>query len=175
MISRIIGFPGPPLDDDAFGIATAASYLGIHIILSIGASWKTSFSVLEVTPPDVARQRSPTSRLELFEQIIGLLGRCCERGRLFDVTRRADDGVGVERFVTEVGTGDGDRGGQAEGAQQADKKTDEPNSSPSRGEHSCFPLGKLLNGSSTVAFSFQEGQTRQEPSPRYLDVSRPVC
>ncbi len=79
MISGVIGFPGSPFDDDAFGIATAASSLGIHIILPIGASWKTSFSILEVTSPDVARQRYPTSLFELFEQIGSFLGRCCER------------------------------------------------------------------------------------------------
>ena len=76
MIPGVIGFPGPLLDDDSFGIAPAASYLGNYIILPIGASWKTSFSVLEVTSPDVARQRYPASLFELFEQIVGFLRRC---------------------------------------------------------------------------------------------------
>mgnify|MGYP006368273151 FL=1 len=75
MISGVIGFPGSPFDDDAFGIATSASSLGIHIILPIGASWKTSFSILEVTPSNVAWQRYPVSLLELCEQIIDLLAR----------------------------------------------------------------------------------------------------
>ena len=105
MIPGVIGFPDPLLDDDAFGIAPAASYLGIHIILPIGASWKTSFSVLEVTPPDVAWQRSPASFFKLFEQVIGFPGRCGERGRPLDVTRRAEDGVGIQRSVAEVGSG----------------------------------------------------------------------
>ncbi len=106
MISGVIGFPGSPFDDDAFGIATAASSLGIHIILPIGASRKTSFSILEVTPSDVAWQRHPVSLLELCEQIIDLLGRCDERGRVLDVTRRAEDGVRIQKFVVEVGSGD---------------------------------------------------------------------
>lgn len=87
MIPGIVGFPGPLLDDDSFGIAPAASYLGIDIILPIEASWKTSFSVLEVTPSDVARERYPTSLLELREQIVGFLVRRCELGWLLDVTR----------------------------------------------------------------------------------------
>ena len=81
MISGVVGFPGPSFDDDAFGVPPAASYLGIDIILLIVASWKTSFSVLEVTPPDVARERYSSSRFQPFEQIIGFLGRCCESGR----------------------------------------------------------------------------------------------
>ena len=106
MISGIIGFPGSLFDDDAFGIATAASYLRIHIILPIGASWKTSFSILEVTPSDVAWQGYPASLLELFEQIIGLLGRCGERGRLLDVTRCAEDGIRIQKFVAQIGSSD---------------------------------------------------------------------
>ncbi|MGZ8381784.1 MAG: hypothetical protein ACXW4C_08980, partial [Nitrospira sp.] len=66
----------------------------------------TSFSILEVTPSDVAWQRYPASLLELCEQIIGLLGRCGERGRLLDVTGCAEDGVGIQKFIAEVGTGD---------------------------------------------------------------------
>jgi hypothetical protein len=106
VISGIISFPGSPFDNDAFGIATAASYLGIHIILPIGASWKTSFSILEVTPSDVAWQGYPASLLELFEQIIGLLGRCGESGRLLDLTWRAEDGISIQKFVAELGSGD---------------------------------------------------------------------
>jgi hypothetical protein len=106
VISGVIGFPGPLLDDDAFGIASAASDLGIDIILPIVASWKTSFSVLECTSPDVARERYPTALFKLFEQIVGFLGRCCERGRLLDMTRRADDAVGIRRSIAEVGSGE---------------------------------------------------------------------
>jgi hypothetical protein len=106
VISGVVGFPGSPFDDDAFGIATATSSLEIHIILPIGASWKTSFSILEVTPSDVAWQWCPASLLELCEQIIGLLGRCGESGRLLDVTRHAEDGVSIQKFVVEGGSGD---------------------------------------------------------------------
>jgi len=101
-----MGFSGSLFDDDAFGIATMTSYLGIHIILPIGASWKTSFSILEVAPSDVAWQRYPPSLLELFEQIIGLLGRCGERGRLLDVTRCAEDGIRIQKFVAQIGSSD---------------------------------------------------------------------
>ncbi|CUS39361.1 hypothetical protein COMA2_70100 [Candidatus Nitrospira nitrificans] len=110
VISGVIGFPGPPLDNDAFGIASAASDLGIDIILPIEASWKTSFSVLEITSPDVARQRYPTSLFELREQIGGFPGRCCGRGQPLDLTRLADAGVGIQRPVAEVGGGGRDYG-----------------------------------------------------------------
>ena len=143
MVSGIVGFSGSLLDDDSFGIASAASNLWINIILPVVASWKTSFSVLEVTPTDVARQRSPASLFELFEQVVDFWGRCCERGRWLDLTRRADNGVDIRRSVTEVGSGDGDRERQAERARQ-DEKTDDPNPSPSKGEHRLFFLGKTL-------------------------------
>lgn len=176
MISGIIGLPCPLLDDNSFGVATTSSYLRINIILPIGASWKTSLSIAKVTPSDVARQRQSTSLFELFEQIVGFLGRCCERGWSFDLTRRTDDGIGIQGAVPEVGSSDhGDQRQQAKRAQQMDKQTDEPNSSPSRGEHRGFFLGKTVIGSTTVAFFFQEGQTTQRSSPRHLDVCRSVC
>lgn len=143
MVSGIVSFSGSLLDHESFSIASATSFLGIDIILPIVASWKTAFSVLEIAPADVARQRSPTSLFELFEQVVGFLGRCCERGRRLDLARRADSGVDIQRSVTEVGSGDGDRRRQAERA-QLDKKTDEPNPSPLKGEHRLFFLGKTL-------------------------------
>jgi hypothetical protein len=82
VVSGIVGFPASLFDDESFGIASAASSLGIDIILPIVTPWKTSFSVLEVTSPDVTRQRYPTSVFELFEQVVRFLRRCCERGGL---------------------------------------------------------------------------------------------
>lgn len=108
MVSGVIGFSGPLLDDESFSIAPAAMSLGIDIILPIVASWKTSFSVLEVTPSNVARQRHPASLFELFEKVVGFPGRCCERGRPLTLIRRTDNGVGPQRFVAEVGIGEGD-------------------------------------------------------------------
>ena len=67
VVSGVIGFPGPLLDDDAFSIPSAPTDLRIDIILPIGASWKTSFSVLEVTPSDIAREWNPPSRLDLLK------------------------------------------------------------------------------------------------------------
>ena len=52
--------------------------------------------------------------------------------------------VGIQRSVVEVGSGDGDRGQQAERAQQGDEKTDDPNPSPLKSEHRLFFLGKTL-------------------------------
>lgn len=175
MVSGIVGLPGSLLDDDSLGIAPAPSNLWIDIILSIVASRKASFSVLEVTASDVTRERYPTALFELFEQIVGFPWRCCARGRRFYLIRRADKGVGIQRSVGMVGSGDGDRRHQAEHAQQGDEKTDEPNPSPSKGGHSLFSLGKTVTRKATVAFTFEEGQTMYEPSPRYLDVSSPVC
>jgi hypothetical protein len=57
VISRVIGFPGALFNDDSFGIASAVSNLRIDIILPIAASWKASFSILELTPADIARER----------------------------------------------------------------------------------------------------------------------
>jgi hypothetical protein len=120
VVSGIVGFPGSLFDDESFGIAPAASSLGIDIILSIIAPWKTSFSVLEVTSPDVARQRYPTSLLELFEQVVSFLRGCCERGGLLGLARQAFtySGVGiqraVQRSVAEAGSDDGGRRRQAE-------------------------------------------------------------
>ena len=152
VVSGIVGFSGSLLDDDSFGIAPAASNLGIDIILPIGASWKPSLSVLKVTPPDVARQRSPTTFFELFEQVVGFWGSCCERGRWLDVARRIDNGLGSQKYIGEVGCGDGDRGRQTARAQQDDEKTDEP--SPSKSEHRLFFPWQKLNRKTTVAFSF---------------------
>ena len=142
MVSGIVSFSAPLLDDESFSIAPAASSLGIDIILSIVASWKTSFSVLEGTPTDVARQRYPASLFELFEKVVGFPGGCCERGRLLDLTRRADNGLDIRRSVTQVGSGEGDRRRQAERAQQDNEKTDDPNPSPWKGEHRLCFLGK---------------------------------
>ena len=75
MVSGIVSFPGTLFDDDSLGIAPAPLNLWIDIILPIGASWKAPLSVLEVTASDVARERYPTSLFELFEQIVGFLGR----------------------------------------------------------------------------------------------------
>jgi hypothetical protein len=116
VISGIVSFSGSLLDHESFGIASAASFLGIDIILPIIAPWKTAFSVLEITPADVARQRYPTSLFELFEQVVGFPRGCCESGRRLDSIRGADNGVDIQRFVTEVGGGDGGRGSQAERA-----------------------------------------------------------
>ena len=116
MISGIVGFPGSLFDDQSFGIASAASSLGIDIILPIVTPWKTSFSVLEVTPPDVARQRYPTALLELFEQVVSFLRGCCERGELLSLVQRAFtySGIDIQRIVAEAGSGDGGRRRQAE-------------------------------------------------------------
>lgn len=116
VIPGIVSFSGSLFDHESFGIAPAASFLGIDIILPIVASWKTAFSVLKITPADVARQRYPASLFELFEQVVGFPWGCCERGRRLDLIRRTDNGVDIQRFVTEVGSGDGDRGSQAERA-----------------------------------------------------------
>ena len=116
MVSGIVGFPGSLFDDESFGIASVASSLGIDIILPIVTPWKTSFSVLEVMPPDVARQRDPTVLLELFEQVVSFLRGCCERGGLPGLVRRAFtySDIGIQRTVAEAGSGDGGRRRQAE-------------------------------------------------------------
>jgi hypothetical protein len=139
MISGVIGFSGPLFDDDAFGIASAASHLAIDIILPIVASWKTSLSVLEVTPTDVSRKRYATSVFEPFEQIVGF------PGRRLDVTRRQGDAVGPQRSVAEVGSGDGVRSHRVIHAQQTDKKTNEANSVLSKGAHRRFFRRKASN------------------------------
>lgn len=154
MVSSIVGFSGSLLDDDSLGIAPAASNLWIDIILPIIASGKTSLSVLEITAPNVARERYPTALFELFEKIVGFAGGYCERIRRLDSIRRADNDVCIQKSVALVGRDDGDRGYQAECAQQGDEKTDEPNPSPSKGEHRRFFLGKTLIRKATVAFSF---------------------
>jgi hypothetical protein len=109
MVSGIVSFSCSLFDDDPFGIAPTAPSLGVDIILPIIASWKTSFSVLEVTPPDVARQRHPTALSELFEQIVGFLRGDYERGGLVNFTRSSKIGIGIRRSVTEAGSGDRDR------------------------------------------------------------------
>ena len=152
VVSGIVGFSGSLLDDDSFGIAPAASYVGIDIILPIDASWKPSLSVLKVTAPDEARQRSPTTLFELFEQVVGFLGRCREREWSLNVAWCVENGVEIQRSVADVGSGNGDQGYQAERAQQADEKTDEP--SPSKSEHRLFFPWQKLNRKTTVAFSF---------------------
>jgi hypothetical protein len=109
MVSGVIGFTGSPFNDDSFGIAPTASYLGIDIILPIGASWKTPLSVLEVASSNIAREWPPTSVFELFEQVVGFLWRCCPPRRPLDLPRRGDggdDGVGMESSVAEVGSGE---------------------------------------------------------------------
>ena len=95
VVSGIVGFSGSLLDHDSLGIAPPPSNLWIDIILPIVASWKTSLSVLEITSADVARERDTTALFELFEKVVGFPGRCCQRGRLFDLIRRADNGVGI--------------------------------------------------------------------------------
>jgi len=55
MVSGIVSFSGSLLDDESFGIAPTTLSLGVNIILSIVASWKTPFPVLEFTPSDIAR------------------------------------------------------------------------------------------------------------------------
>jgi hypothetical protein len=57
VISRVIGFPGPLFNDDPFGIASAASNLRVDIILPIATSWKAPFSILELAPADITRER----------------------------------------------------------------------------------------------------------------------
>lgn len=79
MVSGIVSFSGSLLDDESFCIAPTTLSLGVDIILPIGASWKTSFPVLEFTPSNIARQRYPASLLELFEQDVGFLRSGCER------------------------------------------------------------------------------------------------
>jgi hypothetical protein len=78
------------LDDNAFGIASAASYLRIDIILPIASSWKASFAILEFASSDVAREWDAASLFESGEQIIGFLGSWDDRRRLVRSVRRTD-------------------------------------------------------------------------------------
>ena len=78
MIPGIVGFPGPLLDDDPFGIAPAAPYLRVDIILSIATAWKASFSVLEIAPSNITWEWHATSFFQLRKEIIGFLWNSCE-------------------------------------------------------------------------------------------------
>jgi len=57
MILCVIGFPGPLFNNNPFGITATPPYLWIDIILPIATSWKAPFSILELTPADIARKR----------------------------------------------------------------------------------------------------------------------
>ena len=76
MILGIVGFPGPLLDHDPFGITPTAGDLRIHIILPIATRWKAALSVLEVTPTDVAWKWASTSLFELCEKVVDFLRWC---------------------------------------------------------------------------------------------------
>jgi len=75
MIPRVIRFSGPLLDHDPFGIARAASHLGIHVILPIAASWQASLTVLKVAPSHIAWKGHPSTFLEQLEEVTGFLRR----------------------------------------------------------------------------------------------------
>lgn len=78
MISGIVGFPGSLLDHNPLGITPAAVDLRVDIILPIATGRKTAFSILEVTPPDIAWKRTPSSFFQLCEEIVGFFRRCCK-------------------------------------------------------------------------------------------------
>lgn len=67
VVSGIVGFPGPPFDHNPFGITPAASDLRIDIILPVATGWKASFSVLEVTSPDIPWKRQTPSFFKLCQ------------------------------------------------------------------------------------------------------------
>ena len=78
MISGIVGFPGPLLDHNPFGITPAAADPRVDIILPIATGRKTAFSVLEVTPTDIAWKWASASPFQLREEIVGFFRRCCK-------------------------------------------------------------------------------------------------
>jgi hypothetical protein len=56
MIAGIVGSTSVLLDDDPFGIPRAAAHFGIHIVLAIMSSGKSTLAILKLTPPDIPRE-----------------------------------------------------------------------------------------------------------------------
>jgi hypothetical protein len=121
VISGIVGFPGPLLDHDPFGIASAASDLRIDIILPIATRWKASFSVLEITAADIAWEWKPLSLFQLAEQIIGFPRRRGQPRGIVGLWRKRSGGILDEGVLTQVGNRDADRWNEDDRAAQGEK------------------------------------------------------
>jgi len=121
VISGIVGFPGPLFDHDPFGIAPAASDLRINIILPITTGRKTSFSVLEITPADIAWEWEPLSLFQPAEQIISLLRRCGRPRRIVGLRGKQNGDILGESVLTRVGSRDTDRWNEDDRAAQGDE------------------------------------------------------
>ena len=109
MISGIVRFPGPLLDHNPLGITTAAADLRIDIILPIATRRKTAFSILEVTPPDIAWKWTPSSLFQLCEEIVGFFRRGCKPRRIVGLRREKNRGAGGRSVGDEVGSCGADR------------------------------------------------------------------
>lgn len=105
MIPCVIGFPGSLFDDDPFGVTAAAPYLWIDIILPIATSWKAPFSILELTPADIARKRRAVSLFQSLMEVVGFLWSGSERRTSVDWVQWGEDGVARKGSDATLGIG----------------------------------------------------------------------
>lgn len=110
VIPGIVGFPASLFDHDPFGITSAAADLRIDIILSIATGGKASFSVLEVTPADIAWKWLASSLFQQPEQIVGFLRRCGRPRGLVGLWREKNRGAFEETVLVKGVRRDADRG-----------------------------------------------------------------
>ena len=183
VIPGIVGFPGPLLDHDSLGITPAAADLRVDIILPIATGRKTSFSVLEVTPADIAWKWTPSSFFQLCEEIVGFLRRCCKPRRIIGLRGQKNRGSLGESILAEVGGGVADRRNECDRAAQGDEQADDLDPPPVMGGHRSSYARRCDPDEETVAFSFCEGQTSfmgihvlaWMSSALFARMSRPVC
>jgi len=109
VISGIVGLPGSLLDHNPFGVTPASADLRVDIILPIATRRKTAFSILEVTPPDMAWKRTPSSLFQLCEEIVGFFRRGCKPRRIVGLRREKNRGAGGQSIRDEVGSCDANR------------------------------------------------------------------
>jgi hypothetical protein len=87
VISGIVGLPGSLLDHNPFGVTSTSADLRVDIILPIATGRKTAFSILEVTPPDIAWEWTSSSLFQLCKEIVGFLRRGCKPQRIVGLRR----------------------------------------------------------------------------------------
>jgi hypothetical protein len=74
MVSGIVGFPAPLLNDETFRPAPLSRHLGVHIVFSIDALRQPALTIVKESTTDIARGRSPFTILNDLENVSGLLG-----------------------------------------------------------------------------------------------------